>query len=311
MPDLDYPKWAPPAVLRVGVALIALEYPKWAPPAVRVGVQLIAATRYQIDEELIRRLLTDERMKAIWGFLGNPKKCAASPAAVDICRDHPVLDGLSDQDIALAVFFCTSYFYAHFRFRTLTTASLLKKREPYLALAKRLREDAQHLRECWSADSEVEAHVAAIDAAVTFHTNKMKQLVKPSPRLVGRDQYDPYQRAYALYMADYARWLFGKYMYGTDSSRSGPDCSPCDCIVPLKYSATCSAAQCNVATLLWSDLTVGYCGTCQGLVTALAHQRVSGRCSPRSAFEISPVRFARFEAASKCVPPTAMNSRSH
>jgi hypothetical protein len=92
---------------------------------------------------------------------------------------------------------------------------LLKKSEPYLALAKRLREDAQHLREYWSADSEVEAHVAAIDAAVTFHKNKTKKLFKPLPRLVDRDQGDRYQRAYAVYMANYARWLFGKYVYGT------------------------------------------------------------------------------------------------
>jgi hypothetical protein len=193
-----------------------IEYPKWAPPAVvREGVQLIVETRYQIDEALIRRLLTDERMEAVWSFLGNPKKCAACPTAIDTWRDHPVLGGLSDQDIALAAFFLTSYSYAHHRFPTLTTASLVKRREPYLESAKRLQKEAQLLRERWSKDPEAGAHAAAIDAAISFHMNKTKQLFNPSPRLVDRDQGDPYQRAYAVYMAAAARWLFGKYMYGT------------------------------------------------------------------------------------------------
>ena len=151
-----------------------LEYPKWATSAgLHAAVQLVAII--PTDEALIDRLLMDNRMETVWRFLSNPKKCNPSPAALDRWRKLPVLEGLSDQDVALAVFFNWACGYAHFNFPTMTTATLVKDREPFLISACRLQEEAQLLRERWSEDPEAEVHAVAIEAAISFHKSKTKK----------------------------------------------------------------------------------------------------------------------------------------
>jgi hypothetical protein len=193
-----------------------VEYPKWVPSAVlQGGLQLVAELPIPPDERATHRLLTDPRMKAIWRSLSNSKNCVPSPAAVSTWRRHRVLCELSDQEIALAAFFYFACAYAHGRLRTRTISDLIHTRETYLNSAKNLHEEAQLLRSRWSDDPEGEVHAAAIDAAASFYMDKTKRLLAPSPRLVGRDQGDPYLRAYAVYLTEMACWLFGRPMYGT------------------------------------------------------------------------------------------------
>jgi hypothetical protein len=184
-------------------------------PGFQAGTQLIASKRFPIHEALIDRLLLDGRMKDVWKSLCNPKKCAPFPAALDRWRKESVLEGLSDQDVALAVFFFYACSYAHFKFRTVTTASFVKRREPFLMSARILQEEARLLRERWFAEPEAEVHAAAIEAASSFHMSKTKNIFQSHPRLIERDQGDPQLRAYALYMAIQAKSLFGRIMYGT------------------------------------------------------------------------------------------------
>jgi hypothetical protein len=191
-----------------------LKYPK-SLVGFQAGVELIASKRFPIHEALIERLRLDDRMQAVWKFLGNPKKCAPSSAALDHWRKQSVLVGLSDQDLALAVFYFHACCYAHFKFPTMTTASLAQRREPFLMSATLLQKEARLLRERWSEEPEAELHAAAIEAAVSFHMSKTKDIFQANPHLVVRDQSDPHLRAYALYMAHQAKLLFGKNMYGT------------------------------------------------------------------------------------------------
>jgi hypothetical protein len=157
-------------------------------------------------------------MEAVWRLLGNPKKYAASPAVRDLWPETEVPDGMSDQDLAVALFFYYSCSYAHFRFPIITAADLAGTRKEYLESTNRLQEEVQLLRSRWPKDPEAKALATALDAAISFYRNKTKHIFDPSPRSVARKQGDPYQRAYAIYMAGMARQLFGKSMYGTTAT---------------------------------------------------------------------------------------------
>jgi hypothetical protein len=186
-----------------------LDCPTWVPLSVRTqAVRLVSNSTIVVEKELIRRLLADERMESVWTFLG--KKCTASSSGCDLWPGIDPPDGMSDQDVAVALFFYYSCMYAHYKYLTVTAASWAKKCEKYLESAVRLQEEAELLRLRWFDYSEAMKHAAAIDAAIDFHKSRTKQHFGDTPRLVGRNQGNPRQRAYAVSMAGVTRTLFGK-----------------------------------------------------------------------------------------------------
>jgi hypothetical protein len=138
-----------------------------------------------------------------------------SPAALQDLRNNPIVQGLSDQEVVLAYFLYYACVYEHLQFKTETIAELKQRHREFLISTQRLQEEAKLLRERWSYDPEAELHATAIDAAISFHSDKTKKHFKPQPRLVDRNQGNPHHRAYALYMASATKYLFGKHMYGT------------------------------------------------------------------------------------------------
>jgi hypothetical protein len=186
-------------------------------PGAVLGEALRLFADAQSDEEkaLLRRLLTDQRMLGVWQELENPKR---SPACTAVRDDWPgdIPDGLSNQDLAIALFFFRAHQCAQHKVQTMTLATWEEKHQLRLRLTRQLRQDATLLELNWFGDPEAEAHAAAIWTAANFFEKREMQLFRnPSLALIKRNQGDPHLRRYAVLMAGVARRLFGKFNYGT------------------------------------------------------------------------------------------------
>jgi hypothetical protein len=191
---------------------------------------MLAGDRADDERALIARLLTDERMRGVWREIA---KCQASPVARDRyfgLFGDVVHDGQSDHDVAVGLFFFYAYFFAHHQVETETVAIFRARFQSMLESVERLREEAQHMHgQLGYGDPEVLKHVAAIEAAADFYEREASRIYgKPHPSVVGRNQGDPRQRAFALMMADEARKLFGRSMYGTVAALTSVALADCD-----------------------------------------------------------------------------------
>jgi hypothetical protein len=193
------------------------ESPAWVPGAVRgEALRLFADAQSDEEKSLLRKLLTDERMRGVWRELGNPIRSPACAAVRDEWPGGAVPDGLTDQEVAIALFFFRAYQCAQHKVQTMTLATWEEKHQLRLRLTRQLRQDATLLELNWFGDREAEAHAAAIwTAANFFERREMELFLNPSPALVKRNQGDPHLRAYAVIMASVARRLFGNFNYGT------------------------------------------------------------------------------------------------
>jgi hypothetical protein len=186
-------------------------------PGAVLGEALRLFADAQSDEEkaLLRRLLTDQLMLGVWRELENPKRSPACAAVRDDWAGE-IPDGLSNQDVAIALFFFRAHQCAQHKVHTRTLATWKEKHRLRSRLTKRLRQDATLLELNWFGDPEAEAHAAAIWRAANFFEKREMQLFRtPSLALIERNQGDPYLRGYAVVMAGVARRLFGKFKYGT------------------------------------------------------------------------------------------------
>jgi hypothetical protein len=191
------------------------ESPAWVPDAVGEAVRLLADAQSDEEKALVRRLLTNTGMLGVWRELMNPKRSRASAVARDEWPGD-VPDGLSNQDVAIALFFFRAYQCAQHKVQTMTLAIWEEKHRLRLRLTRQLRQDATLLELNWFGDREAEAHAAAIwTAANFFERREMELFHNPSPALIKRNQGDPHLHAYAVIMASVARRLFGKFNYGT------------------------------------------------------------------------------------------------
>jgi hypothetical protein len=192
------------------------EYPTWVPdPVLGQAERLLAQTESDDEKALIRRLLTDQRMKGVWRELTNPKRCPASAAARDQWPRAVVPKGMNDQDVAVALFF----FYSHVNAIDVLPVKVAKWKLGHdlrLGYINELRQAANSLWLNWFEDLEAEKHDAAIMAAASFYeTSEMRLFSSPPTYLIDRVQGNPKLRTYALKMAAEGRRLFGKSMYGT------------------------------------------------------------------------------------------------
>ena len=119
------------------------EYPAWVPDAVGEAVRLLANAQFDKEKALLRRLLTDQRMLGVWRELANLKRSPAC-AAVRGAWPGDVPDGLSNQDVAIALFFFRGHQCAQLNFPPLTLANWQEKHRLRLKLVERLR------RRSWS-----------------------------------------------------------------------------------------------------------------------------------------------------------------
>jgi hypothetical protein len=199
------------------------KYPAWVPATgVEEALRMLAATRSRnkkaSDDEkaLIRRLLTDQRMQAVWRELGNQKRSPARTTARALWRSGAVPEGLSDQDIALAVFFFNACRYAQYAGKVLTTGTWKEKHETRLQWIMQLRKATDLLFLQFCVEPEAERHLIAIyTAAIHLERREMEIFRGPPLTLIGRNQGDPLQRRYAVLMGEVVRELFGKSHYTT------------------------------------------------------------------------------------------------
>jgi hypothetical protein len=199
------------------------KYPPWVPAkAVEEAVRMLGATRSRnkkaLDAEktVIQRLLTDQRMQAAWRELGNQKRSPARTTARGFWPSGAVPEGLSDQDIALTVFFFDACRYAQHVVNVLTIRTWKEKHQTRLKWVTQLRQVACLLELQFFAEPEAEEHLTAIHAAAAhFEKREMQGFHEPPLSLIGRNQGDPLQRRYAVLMAEVVRKLFGKSHYTT------------------------------------------------------------------------------------------------
>jgi hypothetical protein len=192
------------------------EHPDWVPAAVAAeACRILAKARSDDGKELIRRLLTDQRMKRVWRELANPKRCPASSAARYHWPDGMAPKNLSNQEVAVALFF----FHSHANAVNILPVKITKWRSGHklrLRYVKELRQARDCLWLNWFEDPGAEKHDAAISAAAKFYeSSEMQLFTNPPVYLVDRFQGDPKLRTYALKMTADARRLFGRSLYGT------------------------------------------------------------------------------------------------
>jgi hypothetical protein len=138
--------------------------------------------------------------------------------------------GLEQQRLCGGTVFFKACYFGHHRVRTYTRADLDEENRPRREAIERLREAAKLLRAEFSphdgfADmsaiyAEHLKHVNAVEEAVNFFdadeaADALRDKEGVDLTLVGRNQGDPCQRAFALHLSSEAHRLFGSWLYET------------------------------------------------------------------------------------------------
>jgi hypothetical protein len=211
-------------------------FPEWLPPAVAQEAKRLLNSGHA-EDELVLRLATDQRMQGVWLELSKPRYALTRPQIgnpwgdADV-MDSPPLDGLTNQEAALTLFFWYSYALA---FMKPAIATVSPRNLPIARCrleAARLRLSAVRLRGLYliptsarhflPADiSEQFADIYAndIEEAANFFDEIEAALVKlkaaESPLVVHRNHGNPEARGYVRLLARETRKLFGSPLYGS------------------------------------------------------------------------------------------------
>jgi hypothetical protein len=219
--------------------MLAPTFPEWLPPTVADEAQRLLATHEIVDADLVLRLATDARMQSVWRHLLKHRHFPNRPRISDSLRVIvsdttliPPSDHLSDQEVALTLFFWCAYVFAFLK----PTVSTVSRHDVAIANcrleAARLRLSAARLRGLYLIPSDehqflppdisnqaADGEAYFVEQAAKFCDEIEAALIKlkvaEAPLIVDRDHGHNEARGYIGLLAVETRKLFGSTLVGT------------------------------------------------------------------------------------------------
>jgi len=194
--------------------------PDWVPESVRNMARAI-----EIGKRFGRRLLTDNRMKAVWRELqAQGKNLDKDKFARDRSLEHMEKWGLSTLGVSVADQACAAFYgYAVIELGVpkiaMTQSALSKIIEPWRSAAKLCRwlaADSPTGRPNEDIEKALLTSAAYLDEGADFIENANRSKPYFLPRSTGkRGVGDDLTRGYVRALALGTRAIFGKFLYGT------------------------------------------------------------------------------------------------
>jgi hypothetical protein len=210
-------------------------FPEWLPPAVAREAERLLNSGHA-EDELVLRLATDRRMQGVWRELSKPRYAfthpqISNPWADTDFMDFPPLDGLTDQEATLTLFFWYSYAFAFMKpasgtvsLRDLPIARCRLEAARLRLSAARLRglclipTSARDFLPAGISEQFADIYANNIEEAATFFDEIESSLVKlkaaEAPLVVHRDHGNQEARGYVRLLARVTRESFGSPLYG-------------------------------------------------------------------------------------------------
>ena len=209
--------------------------PEWLPPVVAQEAERLFRSGYA-DEELVARLATDQRMRSVWRELSKPRYARTRPRIINLywgrTVDLPQLEGLTEQEAALTLFFWYSYAFAFMKPAVGKVSTLDLPILRCRCEAASLRLSAARLRGLFLIPTstrellptEISKQFADIyandieDAAIFFDEIEaalVELKAAEAPLIVGRVHGNREARGYVRLLAEETRKLFGSPLYGS------------------------------------------------------------------------------------------------